>query len=136
MSEGYCCEQGESYCPSAGICSSDFDYDIVAYQLCPSDEEACVYPRTIVPLDSETMYHQYSRYFRAGDLCSYKITAPEGADANDILSFSLEFVENANVTLLKGSSLMNVFAAYEVGLGHSYTSTADFNLYLQFFATS
>lgn len=40
------------------------------------------------------------------------------------------------MTLLKGPSLFEVYAAYEVGLGHSYTATADSNLYLQFEATS
>jgi hypothetical protein len=63
LTQGYCCEPGESYCPSAGVCSNDFLNQIVAYQLCPSDEQACVYPRTIVPPNSATIYHQYTRYF-------------------------------------------------------------------------
>ena len=137
LQSGFCCSQSEkNSCPKAGACSSDFEIPQIKYQLCPSEVKDCLYPRTIVPTNSSTIFYQYTGQFKDGDLCTYRIQAPSYADPNDQISFTLEFILNSRVTILKGKSLVQLTGLYNATVGQTYTATRFNNLYVQFTATS
>jgi len=39
-----------------------------------------------------------------GDVCSFKIAIPSGADLNDVMSLRFEYTENLDGYLIKGPS--------------------------------
>lgn len=48
LNSGFCCSSTEQ-CPAVSICSTFTSTRQVMYQLCPSEAQMCIYPRTLVP---------------------------------------------------------------------------------------
>lgn len=115
------------------MCSNEFKYNEISYMLCPN-ELGCLFARTLVPPTNgaEKIYEQIEGKFQLGDLCSYKIAIPTSTDLNDIMYVRVEYMSGAKAILIKGSSLLDPIALYQVDLGHDFSATKGVNIFLLF----
>lgn len=130
---GYCCQPLEQ-CPRAKDgCSAEQSVTELKYLLCPN-EVGCVFSRTITPLlnGTEMLYEQLDGKFVTGDLCSFKVAMPAKADPNDVLYLRTEYFSRTKATLIKGASLKEPKAMYQLAAGQTYTVSRNQNFYLLF----
>ena len=104
-----------------------------AYMLCPN-EEACKYERYLTAGDDD-IYEMFEGRFLKGDLCNFRISAPGDPDMNDVMILRLEHYARCIPFLVKGESLTNPMAFYQINKGADYTALRGINLYLLFIAT-
>ena len=110
---GYCCTEIENCPKPGGICSDSFELSEFKYMLCPN-EIGCLFSRTLSPPNNEAekLYENLQGRFQKGDLCSFKITIPSGADINDMMYVRIEYLNNAKASLIKGQSLLKPDSLY------------------------
>lgn len=70
--------------------------------------------------------------FVKGDLCNFKITNPVMTDLNDVMYLRLEYFARCRPVLIKGESLQNPIAMYQLSKGQDYTALRGINFYLLF----
>ena len=70
--------------------------------------------------------------FVKGDLCNFKITNPVLTDLNDVMYLRLEYFARCRPVLIKGESLQNPIAMYQLNKGQDYTALRGINFYLLF----
>lgn len=68
-------------------------------------------------------------------MCSYKIAIPSSTDLNDIMYVRIEYLHNAKATLIKGNSLLDPIAMYQLAPGADFTATKGVNFFLLFEST-
>ena len=119
------------------MCSDEFSFIEIQYMLCPN-ELGCLFARTLVPPTNgaEKLYENIEGKFQLGDLCSYKIAIPSSTDLNDMMYLRIEYLHNADATLIKGNSLLDPIAMYSLDEGHDFSATKGVNFFLLFEATS
>jgi hypothetical protein len=66
---------------------------------------------------TDMLYEMLDGKFVQGDLCSFKIAMPSGADPNDVLYIRTEHFADTKATLIKGESLQNPKALYSLAPG-------------------
>lgn len=117
---GFCCSGLEvATCPRATTCSDDFELPELQYMLCPN-EDGCFYDRNIAPEtdDSVEIYNeQIGGEFFIDDVCSFIIKNPSSSDFNDLMKIRVEYYENCEPVLVKGTSLFYPIAMYEMKIG-------------------
>lgn len=93
-----------------------------------------MFSRTITPLlnGTEMLYEQLDGKFVTGDLCSFKVAMPVRADPNDVLYLRTEYFSRTKATLIKGTSLQEPKAMYQLAAGQTYTVSRNQNFYLLF----
>lgn len=130
---GYCCTELENCPKPGGICSDSFELPEFKYMLCPN-EIGCLFSRTISPPNNEAekLYENLQGRFQKGDLCSFKITIPSGADINDMMYLRIEYLNNAKASLIKGQSLLKPDSLYQITPGHDFSAQKGTDLYLLF----
>lgn len=57
---------------------------------------------------------------------------PSGANANDILSVRVEYLQYTKAVLMKGTSIFNLVSRYDLAAGQTYTATRNMNFYFVF----
>jgi hypothetical protein len=66
---------------------------------------------------TEMLMEMLDGKFVAGDLCSFKIAMPSGADPNDVLYIRTEHFSGTKATLVKGETLQNAKSMYTLATG-------------------
>ena len=104
--------------------------------LCPN-EAGCSFSRYLIPKTNgeEDVYENFRGTFVAGDLCNFKVTNPVGSDFNDVMYIRLEYALRCGAILVKGESLANPIALYNMAIGQNYTGLKGINFYVLFSAT-
>jgi len=102
---GYCCKPGEN-CPRSDFCSSDMQNGSQKKFLCPN-KQSCVHERELYPPSSgkQVVYDQLHSEFTNGEICSYKLSIPTKADLNDVMYVRIEYIHNAELSLVKGKDI-------------------------------
>ena len=59
----------------------------------------------------------YDGTFPIGDLCNFRISNPTFADFNDVMYLKVQYVARAEAILIKGESLENPTAMYNIIAG-------------------
>ena len=70
------------------------------------------------------------------DVCTFRITIPQSTDLNDMMYLRIEYINNAQGTLVKGPNLVNLVRSQTVRAGQTFSATKGNNLYLSFLALS
>ena len=104
--------------------------------LCPN-ELGCTFSRYMIPRTNgeEDLYEMFDGTFLKGDLCNFKVTNSVASDLNDVMYMQLEYAKRCKAVLIKGESLENPLAMYNLSVGQSYTALKNINFYLLFQAT-
>ena len=105
--------------------------------LCPN-EAGCTFSRNLIPKTNgeETVYEMFNGSFLIGDTCNFKITNPYASDLNDVMYIRVEYFKNCKPVLVKGESLVNPIAMYELKSGQDYTALKGINFYLLWTSTA
>jgi len=61
---------------------------------------------------------------------------PQSTDLNDMMYVRIEYMNNAEGTLVKGSNLVDAISLSKIRSGQTYSATKGVNLYLSFRALS
>lgn len=115
------------------MCSDDFNVKELQYMLCPN-ELGCTFSRYMIPRTNgeEDLYEMFDGTFLKGDLCNFKVTNSVASDLNDVMYMQLEYAKRCKAVLIKGESLENPLAMYNLSVGQSYTALKNINFYLLF----
>ena len=113
------------------MCSDEFSVKEIRYMLCPN-EAGCTFSRNLAPrvTDEESLFEMLDGTFLKGDTCNFIITNPYASDYNDVMYLRVEYYRNCFPILIKGESLANPVAMYEIKAGQDYTALKDINFYL------
>jgi hypothetical protein len=104
--------------------------------LCPN-EAGCTFSRNLIPKTNgdDTLYEMFDGTFLIGDTCNFKITNPYASDLNDVMYIRVEYFARCKPVLVKGESLVNPIAMYELRAGQDYTALKGINFYLLWMST-
>ena len=70
-------------------------------------------------------------------MCNYQISMPYSANPADVLTLTIQYLGNAQATLIRGPSLLNATAKYQnVAAGNKFTLKYGNNFYLNIVGTS
>lgn len=91
--------------------------------LCPN-ELGCTFSRYLIPQTNgeETQYEMFDGTFLTGDICNFKITNPPVADLNDVMTLELMHIAKCSAILIKGESMTNPTAMYNIKIGQKFTA--------------